>query len=96
MADPAALSLHLRIEGRVQGVAFRAWTMGEAERLGLSGWVRNRRDGSVEALVHGPADRVEELARLCHRGPPAARVTRVAAEPSTESPLGGFLQRETV
>jgi acylphosphatase len=89
------LSVRLRIEGRVQGVAFRAWTVAEAERRGLSGWVRNRRDGSVEALLHGPQTLVDQLVALCQRGPPAARVSRVVAEPASEVPLGGFVQRET-
>jgi acylphosphatase len=96
MADTAAKTVHLRIEGRVQGVAYRAWMMGEAERLGLAGWVRNRRDGSVEAVVHGPSEPVDRLVALCHRGPPAARVNRVHAEAAAEAPSAGFEQRETV
>ncbi len=95
-AEPATVSVLLRIEGRVQGVAYRAWTVEEAARRGLSGWVRNRRDGSVEALLHGLPDLVDALVAACHRGPPAARVSRVVVEPSTERPLGGFLQRETL
>ncbi|MBI1774987.1 MAG: acylphosphatase [Proteobacteria bacterium] len=86
----------VRIVGRVQGVAYRAWTIEEAQRRGLAGWVRNRRDGSVEALLSGSSDAVDAMVTLCHRGPPAARVTRVAVEPSSERPLGGFLQRETL
>jgi acylphosphatase len=96
VTQPAeSVSVRLRIEGRVQGVAYRAWTVEEAERRGLSGWVRNRRDGSVEALFHGPQALVDALVQLCHRGPPAARVSRVVVEPAREAPLGGFVQRET-
>ncbi len=68
---------HLRIYGRVQGVFFRATMKEVADRLGVCGWVRNLPDGSVEAVVEGPRDRVEEIIRWAHRGPPAARVERV-------------------
>jgi acylphosphatase len=96
MADPAVKCVHLRIEGRVQGVAYRAWITGEAERLGVSGWVRNRRDGSVEAVACGPAEPVDHLVALSHRGPPAARVSRVVVEAASEAPSAGFVQRETI
>jgi acylphosphatase len=71
---------HLTIGGRVQGVGFRLWMETEARRLGVSGWVRNRRDGSVEALVSGDAAAVEELTRACRRGPRSARVDRIDEE----------------
>ena len=77
----------LRIEGRVQGVGFRDWIRREAERLGLQGWVRNRRDGSVEALVAGQEAAVQALLTACRRGPPQARVERITetlAEPPDE------------
>lgn len=79
MTTPAASlrTLHIRIEGRVQGVGFRAWVEDEANALGLNGWVRNRRDGTVEALVGGDADAVAEMLLRCEQGPPAARVTGV-------------------
>lgn len=79
MTTPAASlrTLHIRIEGRVQGVGFRAWVEDEANALGLNGWVRNRRDGTVEALVGGDADAVAEMLFRCEQGPPAARVTGV-------------------
>ena len=67
----------LRIEGRVQGVGYRAWMMREARRLGLSGWVRNRPDGSVEAVVAGPEPAVQALLTACRRGPMPARVDRI-------------------
>ncbi|MBS0529518.1 MAG: acylphosphatase [Proteobacteria bacterium] len=69
------------IRGRVQGVGFRYWTMCEAIRLGISGWVRNRRDGSVEALFAGPADAVAEMTTRCLQGPDSARVDAVEDQP---------------
>lgn len=67
----------LRIHGVVQGVGFRYALEREARRLGLSGWVRNRRDGTVEAVIEGPVAAVEAMAAWAHRGPPSARVARV-------------------
>ena len=84
---------HLRIEGRVQGVGYRAWMVREARRLGLSGWVRNRPDGSVEAVIAGPEPAVRALLTACRRGPIAARVDRIV-EDFAELPEGeGFDQR---
>ena len=68
---------HLKIHGRVQGVFFRATTEDEARRLGLTGWVRNCPDGSVETVAEGNAEKVEEFILWCHHGPPSARVTKV-------------------
>lgn len=68
---------HLRIEGRVQGVYFRSETRERALRLGLTGWVRNRGDGSVEVVFEGPLASVQEIIAWCHEGPPDARVTNV-------------------
>ncbi|SEH25150.1 acylphosphatase [Magnetospirillum fulvum] len=84
------------IEGRVQGVWFRGWTVERATASALSGWVRNRSDGSVEALFSGPAATVEAMVAACRIGPPAARVSRLLVEPA-EAPAGpGFHQRPTV
>ena len=69
------------IRGRVQGVGFRYWTMREAIRLGVTGWVRNRRDGSVEALFAGPSDVVADMMARCQKGPESAHVDAVEDQP---------------
>jgi acylphosphatase len=77
----------LRISGRVQGVGYRDWMVGAARALGVSGWVRNLKDGRVEALVTGDSASVEELLRACRRGPRLAEVTAIEedfAEPPEE------------
>ncbi|WP_313802072.1 acylphosphatase [Sphingobium sp.] len=71
------IARHLMILGRVQGVFYRNWAVEVANRLGLAGWVRNRVDGSVEAVVEGPQEAVEQFMALAHEGPPAARVARI-------------------
>lgn len=82
------------ISGRVQGVAFRASTVGVARDHGLTGWVRNRADGSVELEAQGNDAQVAALLAWCARGPPAARVTGVAVEDRDAIPdEHGFLQR---
>ena len=85
-----------RITGRVQGVWYRGWTMETAAGLGLCGWVRNRADGSVEALFVGPADKVSDMLAACRRGPPAAQVIDIVTE-AAEIPPGliGFSQLAT-
>jgi len=81
--------LRLEIRGRVQGVGYR-WTMVEqARRLGLRGWVRNRHDGSVEAVVAGPAPAVEAIVAWARRGPASARVSAVEAF-AAEGDFEGF------
>lgn len=94
----APLTRHLRITGRVQGVGYR-WNMArEAQRLGLAGWVRNRGDGSVEALAHGAAPAVQALIAWAQRGPELARVDGVAVSDATWQDGDGpaFEQRETL
>ena len=86
----------IRVDGRVQGVGYRWWAVGEAQRLGLRGWTRNRRDGSVEILAIGPAPAVEALVRACWDGPPAAAVTSVAAEPAEDDGSPDFTSRKTL
>jgi acylphosphatase len=90
---------HLRISGRVQGVGFRFSLHGEARARGVAGWVRNRRDGSVEALLQGEAAAVDAVIAWARRGPPAAQVERVeeAAAPDEFSrPYDGFEQLPTL
>jgi acylphosphatase len=70
---------HVIVSGHVQGCGFRVWTARQARGRGLEGWVRNRRDGTVEALFCGPAAAVEEMIATCHRGPALAHVTGVVA-----------------
>lgn len=90
------IARHVLISGRVQRVGYRAWLAGEARRLRLTGWARNRTDGRVEAVVAGPAEIVSKLLEACRRGPPSARVSDVVA---TEAPLpseAGFHIRPTI
>jgi acylphosphatase len=68
-------SVRVRISGRVQGVGYRAWTVDEARRRGLSGWVRNLQNGDVEAVFSGPRVTVEQMLKACRSGPALARVT---------------------
>jgi acylphosphatase len=74
---PRMITRHLLIEGLVQGVGYRAAMQAQAQRLGLTGWVRNRAHGGVEAIVQGAAEPLERLIAWAHRGPPAARVSAV-------------------
>jgi acylphosphatase len=75
------------ITGRVQGVGYRAWVEHRARVHDLEGWVRNRRDGSVEALFAGPADAVADMVAVCRRGPSSARVDAVSEEPANADAL---------
>ena len=75
------------IRGRVQGVGFRAWTEYTALDLGLEGWVRNRRDGTVEALFAGPQEAVAAMLDACRQGPPGARVAAVDERQATHDDL---------
>ncbi len=89
-------TLHLIIHGRVQGVGYRAWTVVRAKELHLSGWVRNRSDGTVEAVIIGEEEALGMMIRDCNDGPPAARVVAVDVTPWTGPPFKGFVARETV
>ncbi len=89
------LTKYLIIHGRVQGVGFRAWTCSNARKHGINGWVRNRADGTVEAVMSGEAAQIEEMIKLCHKGPMAAHVTKVDVEESNEDVPAGFSQRDT-
>ena len=92
------ITRHLLITGRVQGVGFRYALYDEAERLGVTGWVRNRADGGVEAVVQGIPDAVEAIIAWARRGPPASRVAGVSAAPAAgdfDRPYARFELRPT-
>jgi acylphosphatase len=88
-------SARLRITGRVQGVGYRAWALQMANRLGLRGWVRNRGDGSVEALVIGEDDAVARMIETCREGPFGARVSDVAGSDADDDGSVGFAAKPT-
>jgi acylphosphatase len=86
----------LVIEGKVQGVGYRWWAVGEAMRQNVHGWVRNRADGTVEALVIGPESAIGRFERACWRGPAGARVTAVTRSDAEDDASQGFSQKPTV
>jgi acylphosphatase len=88
-------AVRLRISGRVQGVGYRAFAVHRAVRLGLRGWVRNRTDGSVEALVIGDGNAVAAMVEACRRGPRAATVTDVALDDAEDDGSPDFAARPT-
>ena len=79
---------HIQVAGRVQGVFFRQTTAEEANRIGVTGWVKNLPNGDVEAVIEGTQENVDRLIVWCHHGPPAARVDGVSI--SWEAPTGQF------
>jgi acylphosphatase len=89
-------AVRLRIEGRVQGVGFRWWALGQARGLGLRGWVRNRRDGSVEALAIGEPPALEAFAEACGRGPAGAAVRSVTRSEAEDDGSAGFAEGATL
>jgi len=86
----------IRVFGHVQGVFFRAWTMQQAQLLGLRGFVRNRRDGSVEIEAHGEERAIDALAEKCRQGPSRARVERVTVEDAEDEAPRGFRAAPTL
>ncbi len=84
------------IAGRVQGVGYRDWLREQAEQLGLHGWVRNRRDGTVEALIHGDEPAIQELLRACRRGPRLASVRDILEELAEPPEEPGFRRLPTL
>jgi acylphosphatase len=91
MAGEESIHLSARVHGRVQGVGFRYQTRSQAHRLGLSGYVKNRFDGTVEVEAEGPRDRIDHFKRWLEKGPPGARVTRLdASESAARGIYGGF------
>ncbi len=85
----------VRIAGRVQGVGYRDWLVVEARSHGLAGWVRNRRDGSVEALLAGDRPSVQAVLLACRRGPPAARVDSLEESIADDPEEPGFRRLPT-
>jgi acylphosphatase len=85
----------VRIRGKVQGVWYRSWTVEQAVQRGVRGWVRNRQDGSVEALFSGESAMIDEMIAVCRKGPRLGRVDSISSEPTVEEPPAGFEQRPT-
>lgn len=83
-------TVRVRISGRVQGVGYRYWTERVAAEIGLSGWVRNRRDGTVEAVFSGLPDDVAEMIERCRDGPSAAQVAAIDVNDGESEPAPGF------
>lgn len=98
--DPDQIAVRIVVHGRVQGVWYRGWAIDQARARGVAGWVRNRRSGTVEALLIGPAEMVRELIEACRSGPVAARVKLIeeysATEDEVAAAVGGFDQRPTL
>ena len=88
-------TVRIRASGRVQGVGFRAWASKQAESLGLNGWVRNRKDGTVEAVFSAEESLVDAMLKLCQRGPMAAKVLKLDVEETRETVPPGFRQLAT-
>lgn len=86
---------HLRITGRVQGVYYRGWAVEQARALGVKGWIRNRSDGSVEAMAFGEPEAVDEFIALCREGSPSAKVERVDVEAVEGEPPPDFRTHPT-
>jgi acylphosphatase len=92
----AMIARRLVVSGRVQGVGYRAAMIEAAHAIGISGWVRNRDDGTVEAVVQGEDERIERMLTWCRRGPPAARVTEIATGVlDVDTGLESFVARPT-
>ena len=92
----ARAAARLIITGRVQGVGYRWWAQGQARALGLGGWVRNLKDGSVELVAAGPPQAIDRLAEACRHGPPAALVDAVRRFEAEDEGFDGFKERPTV
>ncbi|WP_420605226.1 acylphosphatase [Novosphingopyxis sp.] len=92
--DENIVARRLTVHGRVQGVFYRNWTLAAARDLGLTGWVRNRDDGTVEVHVEGEAAAIERLVALAHDGPPAADVARIESEEVGAQGFDNFDKRQ--
>ena len=89
------IALHVTVIGRVQGVWYRGWAIEQARARSLTGWVRNRFDGSVEAVFCGPAAQAADMAAACRQGPPAAFVTAVEIKDFPQTDFPDFQRRPT-
>ena len=92
----AKTTRHVIISGRVQGVWFRGWTKQQASSLGLTGWVRNRRDGTVEAIFQGDAEDIDAMLNACWQGPPAASVADIRVADGVLSNFHNFRHLPTI
>ena len=89
------IAVRVVISGRVQGVWYRGWTVERARAAGLCGWVRNRKDGTVEAVFAGSPDTIEAMITECRDGPPLAKVDAIAREDAQDEGWTGFSQMPT-
>jgi len=92
MTDPTVQAVRVVISGRVQGVGYRYWAVERAVALGIDGWVRNRNDGTVEALFAGPPDAVRAMIATCREGPRFAAVAEIVEHPAEVPETNGFRQ----
>ena len=90
------VAMHARIEGKVQRVWYRNWTVENANKRGLTGWVRNRSDGTVEAVFAGPKEQVDDMLKACWDGSPKSQVTDVIAEACEAPREAGFREIDTL
>ncbi|CAM6086146.1 unnamed protein product [Calypogeia fissa] len=95
-AENATKTVNVIIKGKVQGVYYRNWTVDSAQQLDVNGWVRNLKDGSVEAVFSGKSANVDSLIQKCYQGPCAARVSNVEVSPWKDEVLQGFERKPTI
>ena len=96
MLEEGHIARRLLISGRVQGVFFRDWTVRNATELNLDGWIRNRSDGTVEALFVGPEEDVNKIIKFCRNGPPRSKVDGIEISEAIGITKKGFIQKPTV
>ena len=96
MGEEGHKAVRLIISGRVQGVWYRGWAVNQAVKLGLDGWVRNRTDGTVEALIVGPEARVDNMIKRCWDGPQSSNVSDIEVQNALGITAKGFTQKPTV
>jgi len=90
------IAIHAIIHGRVQGVGYRHWTAQEALKKDISGWVRNKTDGTVEAVIQGLPENVNDMIDICYKGPMLAKVTKVSTTNTSPENFTGFNQKSTI